>query len=88
MTPTVIALAVVCLALLWLLRDQQKRHSQERVEADRRWADERSVLLTRIQRPEYAPIPQRDFTPVEPPRDAAALASIGTVTPLHDGEPD
>jgi hypothetical protein len=86
-TAGLIALAVLCLALLWLLRDQQKRHQEAIDQREAAWTEERRELLTRIQRPELVPAPRGSVKQSPPPKDAHEFASVGTVVPLRDEDP-
>ena len=54
-------------------------------------AKERRSLLDRIQHPEKVQVlPDPDYIPPEPPKDAAELAWIGQVVPdfVNVGQPD
>jgi hypothetical protein len=84
----IVALSVVCLALLTLLRAQARDHRYERENADARWQAERSELINRIQRPDVLPTrPRREPREPREPKDTVELARVGTVVPLHpDGE--
>jgi hypothetical protein len=76
----VIALAVICLALLWLLRDQQARHQEAMDQREAAYTDERRELLTRIQKPELVPIKPNGRLPQPKPTDHEALSQVGSLT--------
>lgn len=84
-----IALAVVCLALIVLLYLQQQRHQEALDQREAAWSDERRELLSRIQRPDLLPVRPREMhaEPDEAARErAAALSQVGRVLPMRPDE--
>lgn len=51
----IVALAVICLALVGLLGYQQYLHARQTDQREKEWALERGALLNRIQHPEIVP---------------------------------
>jgi hypothetical protein len=78
-------IAAIAIALLPLLRsvdakDRQQAEAERAVER-KAWAEERQVLLERIQRPEVPPVRQKPRAVTEQvPRDHSEFAKVGTVT--------
>jgi hypothetical protein len=83
----IISLAFLCVALLVLVYLRERDHGRERAEADQRHRDERRELANRIQRPDLLPAgPRREPRERREPKDARALAQIGTVQPYRDDD--
>jgi hypothetical protein len=88
MVAAVVVLGLLSGALLVLLYKQETRHQEHVEQLMLGWFEERTQLITRIQRPEFVPPAQMDFKQPAPPRDAQHLANVGTVIPLRDSDED
>jgi hypothetical protein len=81
-----VAVAVVCLALIVLLYLQQQRHQEALDQRETAWFTERQELLDRIQRPEILPYRPREERPgpdEDAREEAAKLAQVGRVIPMR-----
>jgi hypothetical protein len=81
-----IPLALIALAALLTLAYVARTNARLIDTLDDRHRDERSELATRIQRPEWTPPAKTDFKPPELPKDARALAEVGTVELFREPE--
>lgn len=85
MTVLLAGALLVCLASVVVLAvafdRAHERTTDDRLEAERRWASERRELLTRVQRPDLIPVARPSATPTPQPDIPARdrMAKVGTV---------